>query len=137
MKYCHINMRTLGSCEASQVVHGLTQRKWKAGDSLCLQVVGFIIGKKGVNKANIERETGAAITISSKSRRAEEQADVMIKASSTDIAESAADRIRLAIEDAITSNRCLRSKNCCKPRGPDTLTSAALNIPRKPSCTVI
>ena len=73
-----------------------------------VQVMGFVIGSKGVKKAAIERDTGAIISISSKNRQAAEQATVTIKGSSHAIVDSAADRVKLAVQEAIASNRCDR-----------------------------
>lgn len=73
-----------------------------------LQIVGFIIGSKGAKKASIEQETGAKITVKSQSRKATEQADIIVTGSSTEVVDRALKEISLVIKDALCSSRYQR-----------------------------
>ena len=69
------------------------------------QVIGFVIGAKGVTKSRVEQETSSSIAVSSRSRDPAEAAEVTITAASREAAVSAANRVNLLIDGALSSNR--------------------------------
>lgn len=73
--------------------------------AIAVQIVGFIIGTKGTKKVAIEQDTGAHISIVSKSRKPAEQASIVIKGTNKNIVENAAHRVTSAIREAMASNR--------------------------------
>ena len=82
---------------------------WRCFDEMWLpckaQVIGFVIGAKGATKSRVEQETGSSISVSSKSRDPSEPAEVIIRAASRQAAVSAANRVNLLIDGALSGSR--------------------------------
>lgn len=74
-----------------------------------LQILPHLVGQKGKTKLKVEQDTGATISVPRKNSTAlpgSREADVIVRASTTSAAVSAATRLELLVENMLNSNKC-------------------------------
>ena len=72
------------------------------------QILPYLVGQKGKTKLKIEQDTGATVIVPRKNSAAppgSREADVVVRASTTSAAVSAATRLELLVENVLNSNK--------------------------------
>ncbi|KAL3154632.1 A-kinase anchor protein 7 isoforms alpha and beta [Trebouxia sp. C0010 RCD-2024] len=73
------------------------------------EILPHLVGQKGKTKLKVEQDTGATISVPRKNSTAlpgSREADVIVRASTTSAAVSAATRLELLVENMLNSNKC-------------------------------